>query len=92
MTDPTTTDPTGDGPGRKIGNGVVVAHATTTLATGGLVVLADLDAMTGLITFLVLFAAVFAGDLAIQHRDMSGAEPASAERERAAVAVSTGDD
>lgn len=59
---------TDDVPESTIGNGVVIAHATTTSATGALVVLAGLDVLAGLAVFLVLFAAVFVGDMWLKHR------------------------
>lgn len=71
MTDSTTHLNTGDGPGRKIGNGVVVAHGVTTAAVAAVVALGRLDPLTGLGAFLAMFAVVFAGDMLIQWHDMS---------------------
>lgn len=63
---------TGDGPGRKIGNGVVVADVATVVTIGWLVFTDHLGADIGVMAFLGMFVMVFAGDMAIQWLDMNG--------------------
>lgn len=66
----------GESDGRVIGNGVVIGYVAAVGADLALVVLADLEALIGLVVFVAMWLVLLGADLYVQHLDMTGEDVA----------------